>query len=178
MDWHRRAAVPGVVGAAQRHPGDSVILQAAVPEADHTQMTRLAGNASPSCQTRGLSELQLPPLRNTPSPVLSQGDPEQQSTDCTEREHTELCRRPEASSSTGSVLPCVCLGTNGPQISLPEKGIMVSASGKRCGCVMKRFVYLHKGLASMKCLEKGVSLSLPPGPLLLLSPPDNTLRNL
>lgn len=130
MDWHRGAAVAGMVGAAQKHPEDSVILQAAVLEADHTQMTRLAGNASPSCQTRGLSKLQLPPLWNTPTPVLSQGDPEQQTTDCTEREHTELCRRPEASSSTGSASFCVCFGTNRPQISLPDKDIMTSASGK------------------------------------------------
>lgn len=55
---------------------------------------------------------------------------------------------------------------------------MTSATGRQGGGVMKCFVYLHKGLVSMKRLEKGVSLFLPPGPLLLLSPPDNTLRNL
>lgn len=131
MDLHRRAAVPDVVMAAQKHPGDSVILQAAVPEVDHTQMARLAGNASPSCQTCGLTS----PRFN----FLLCGT---QLTQCFRRatlnSRPQTARRGstqssvgEASSSTHSASSCVCFGTNTPQISIPDKDIMTSATGRQ-----------------------------------------------
>lgn len=95
MDWHRRAAVPDVVMAAQKTPRRLC----------HTAGS-CAGGGSHTDGEAGwerqpflsdpwphLPKLQLPPLWNTPNLMLSQGNPEQQTTDCTEREHTELYRR-------------------------------------------------------------------------------------
>lgn len=167
--------------AAQKHPGDSVILQAAVREADHTQMARLAENASPSCQTHGLTSPSFNFLLCGTHLTL-----------CFRRatlnSKPQTARRGSTQSSVGGQKPAQAPAQLLPMCVLEQIHLRFlyrrrtlgnwETTGKQCGCMVKCFVYLHEGLVSMKHLEKGVSLFLPLGPLLLFSPPDNTLRNL